>query len=78
MNHETCDVLPFGYLDGSMSASETYHHIRSGAIPSHYVTTAVRERLTVIGWVFLTTLVATFIFLDTIGAVDILSRTVVH
>lgn len=42
---EFADVLPTGYLDGSMSAAEVYQHSRSGAIPASYVRDAARDTL---------------------------------
>lgn len=37
---ETCDVLPYGFIDGRLSAADRLALSRSGAIPAEYV----RER----------------------------------
>lgn len=37
MNDETCDVLPLGYLDNKLTASQRLSLAKSGAIPAALV-----------------------------------------
>jgi len=45
MDTETCEVLPLGYLDGTLDSKEVYSLALSGAIPACYVRDSARDTL---------------------------------